>query len=243
MDTKDIVIAGLGWVLPRGVGSGTALLAEEDLLDWTPADNAALDGFSAKPYLNSVKGYLDPASAYLLAACSLALQDWEPAEESGINEEFGISSLTQFGAPQTGSRFYSQLLEKGPRFASPLLFPHSYSNTAGNLAAIEFGFGGPHMVLYGTVDVRDALDFAATRLKDGTATDMLVGVYEAVSDAAVSADTRVLNGAVALWLTCRSAGVEGVPLPVDAAMAGPGTESWLTGGSVNAMLAVLSAIL
>ena len=87
-----------------------------------------------------------------------------------------------------------------------MIFPHGYSNTAGNLAAIEFGYGGPHMVLFGNQDVRETLEFAAARLADGTAEEMLVGAYEAGYAAALPDGRCVLNGALALKVAAPPSG-------------------------------------
>ena len=138
-------------------------------------------------------------------------------------------------------RFYEQLLDKGPRHASPLLFPHSYSNTPANLAAIEFGLGGPHMVFYGSADVREALVFAFTRLGDGTATDMLVAVHEAATARPIPDGVSVLNGSVVLWLSTDPAAHE-LDVPVrnlTAAVPGRELASWQERGAVFALLCLL----
>lgn len=196
----DIAVAGIGWVLPTGVGSGTEILERSDWARVSMTDKGSLAGFSAKPYLSSVKGYLDPAGSYCLAASALALGRDAGSQPTGLQENSGICTLTHYGAPLSGFRFYEQLVEKGPRYASPLIFPHGYANTAGNLCAIEFEFGGPHMVLSGPQDVREAFAFAAARLNDGTAGEMLVSVYESTDDRALPDDLAILDGAVSFWL-------------------------------------------
>ncbi len=201
MTCEQIKLSGVGWILPSGNGSGNEIFSRPEWLDWTAEDNAKLEGFSARPYLRSVKGYLDPAGAFFLAASTLALEFWPGDTPGGLYADAGICTVTQYGAPQSGYRFYEQFIQKGARFASPLLFPHGYPNTAGNLAAIELGFGGPHMVFYGTSNPGEAFDFALSRLQDGTARNMLVGVCEAVSPQALPDHLRVLNGAIAIWLS------------------------------------------
>lgn len=190
-------ITNLGWVLPAGTGSGALGLTDPNLLDWVPEDNAALAEFSAKPYLNSVKGYLDPAGSYCLAACSLALGEHDGSQ---AHNRSGIATVTRYGAPQSARKFHEQLVGKGARYASPLVFPHGYANTAGNLAAIEFGFGGPHVVLQGRQDVREALDFALTRLETGEADEMLVAAYEATDEISLPDGMVAQNGAIAIRL-------------------------------------------
>jgi hypothetical protein len=197
-------VTGIGWVLPGGTGSGAGFLDLARAWRWQPADNATLAGFSAKDYLTSVKGYLDPASAFCLAAAALALGGRTSAAAGGeLRTRSGICTISRYGATLSGYRFTEQLLQKGPRFASPLIFPHGYANTAGNLAAIEFGFAGPHMVLYGEQDVREAIEFAASRLSDGSADDMVVAAYESAEGLALPDGSAVAHGALALHLQAK----------------------------------------
>jgi len=198
---NNIKISGLGWVLPTGSGAGNELLDRADWIEPSQEDHGALTDFSARDYLNSVKGYLDPAGACCLAASALALGNSRDELVAAPLDDVGVVTITHFGAPKSGYRFYEQLLMKGSRLASPLLFPHGYSNTAGNLVAIEFGFGGPHMVFYGNTDVREAFDFAATQILQDRTRHMLVSAYEASIPNALPDSSRVLNGAATAWLS------------------------------------------
>jgi 3-oxoacyl-(acyl-carrier-protein) synthase len=230
----SISITNIGWVLPAGTGSGPAALTDASLLPWQPEDNAALADFSAKPYLSSVKGYLDPAGSYCLAAFALALGEHDGSAE---HNRSGIATVTLYGAPQSARKFHELLASKGPRFASPLVFPHGYANTAGNLAAIEFGFGGPHTVLQGRQDVREAIDFALTRLENGEADEMLVGAYEATDEIALPDNMSARNGAIAIRL---ATGDGLLALDRDTLWSIPAPD--LGTGSVTALLSVLQAL-
>jgi 3-oxoacyl-[acyl-carrier-protein] synthase II len=192
-------IVGAGWVLPGAIGSGDRPPDPKSL-----AGNEALDGFSAKSYLKAVKGYLDPAGAYALAATALCLG------EEAATEETGLACGTVYGAPQSAFRFFQMLVAKGPRLASPLIFPHGYASTAPNLAAIEFGLAGPHMVLWCESAWQEALFFATNALQRGQANEMLLLVCEAANTAVLPDSCDVLNGALCLRLR---AGKTGVPLP------------------------------
>jgi 3-oxoacyl-[acyl-carrier-protein] synthase II len=204
-----------GWVLPGNVGGGETLpgVAADELLQ--VADGFA--EFSVKPYVQSVKGYLDPAAAYSLAAARLCLEDDGAVPED--MSDFAIVAATQYGAPQSGYKFFQMLIEKGHRLASPMVFPHSYPNTAANLIAIEYGAAGPHMVLTTCDDAGGALDYGDLLIQTGTAENVLVLLSEAAESAHVPNGTAVLNGAVCLWL---KAG-DGRPLPAATAVTRHGT--------------------
>lgn len=187
-----IRLAGSGFVLPGMIGNGQKGL---------PAADSAflgknLEEFTARPLLQSVKGYLDPASEYALGAAAWCLPHGIVVDR----EKFGIVAATQYGAPQSGMAFFRQLLAKSPRLASPMIFPYSYANTAANLVAIEFALSGPHMVFNSVSDTSEALWFARNALRTGAATNMLVIAGEAVNAETVPDGLEVHNGAVCLWL-------------------------------------------
>lgn len=197
-----LYVRAMGWVLPAGIGQGRELLSHPEWLNVT-GEAGALEGFNAKSYVKSVKGYLDPAGAYQLAAFSLVRGE---TGVEGLDERRGICTTTRFGACTSAYAFFEQLAKKGPRLASPMIFPHGYANAAGNLAAIEFGYCGPHLVHFGHQDEREILAFAADRLGDGTADEMLIGAYEATVPAALPDGWQALNGALALRVSAVPAG-------------------------------------
>ncbi len=237
---NTIKISGLGWVLPEGVGSGWDFPRGSD-------SPGRLQEFSARPYLRSVKGYLDPAAQYVLAAASLALGEWGPrlatGPESG-GDAAGVCAVTVFGAPTSAYRFYEMLAEKGPRRASPMIFPHGYPNTAANLAAIEFGFSGPHMVFSGTAAPAPAWEYCRRRLARGEAEHMLFCAFEADYPPARPDGLRVRDGAVVVWLSRRPETPDLGPAPAGAAGSSETTRAGATGehGAVAAALEWITAI-
>ena len=194
---RNVYVRQIGWVLPGHIGKGGEILEHPEWLQWQDDRNQLLADFSAKPYISSVKGYLDPAGAFLLAAMTLAGAG-DPGDIPPTRR--GISSLSRYGALGSAFAFFTQLSEKGPRLASPLIFPHGYANTAGNLAAIEFNCAGPHMVFYGRQNPHEALAFAIARLQDGSADEMFTAFYESAVPAALPDGRSLLSGGVAVRL-------------------------------------------
>ncbi len=198
---KELQISEMAWILGGSAGSGDALMGDKQLLNAQADDNLKLTSFSAKPYLNSLKGFLDPAGHFVLAACSLLKKaNGDRSGKKGESGCTGVAALTQYGAGAAAFTFFSQLVQKGPRLASPLIFPHSYASTAPNLAAIEFGWNGPHMIYFGKQDCRETLEFAAARLDEESAQSMVVLVYEAVPAEFLPENRQIRNGALALLL-------------------------------------------
>ena len=241
---RRVLVFQAGWVLPANIGSGDELFRHPEWLEAGPDANARLADFSPKPYLQSVKGYLDPGGAMLLAAARLAISTEVGAAIDGArNQRHGISTVTRFGSMGSGYAFFTQMASKGPRAASPMIFPHGYANTPGNLAAIEFGCAGPHMVFYGPQDARAALDFAVARLLDGSADDMLVGFYESAPAPALPDGWAVLHGAVVLRLGVLSESEPacGWELPLPELAARPAT-AMPAAGAVAALKDLLAVI-
>lgn len=197
---KTIHIRGAGAVLAGGILSGAPALNQAKSLLSPGPDGDQLEEFDPKPYISTVKGYLDGAGKLALAAASMAVD----AHRTKLTERgatVGVVSGSRWGASESGFRFLRQLVEKGPHFASPMVFPHSYANTAGNLVAMEFRFAGPHMVYLAPNAATEVLQCAAAILDGGQASDMIALVYEAAPPRTLPDPCTPIHGAVALWLT------------------------------------------
>lgn len=190
---RGVACTHVGWVLPTRIGDAAALPEDLDAGDLMSILQPLSD-FSVKPYIESVKGYLDPAAEYALAAAQLALRgiDTQPEDSRRI----AIVGVTQYGAPSSAYRFYELMQSKGPRFASPLIFPHGYANTAANLVAIEHGFNGPHMVFNANPDAAEASLWARHLIQADLADLVLLIASEAVTPQVIPDAYRVLNGAI-----------------------------------------------
>ncbi|NOY79383.1 MAG: hypothetical protein GXP31_00105 [Kiritimatiellaeota bacterium] len=203
MKRPKIKVAGVGWVLPWDRAAGDRPPPPPAGYKPGPDD---LKTFRPKEYLNSVKGYLDPIAGYALASAALALGDWREKLVGGnVRDDAGVASVTFYGAQTSAFRFYRQFASKGPRWASPMVFPHGYPNTAGNLVAIEFGFGGPHMAFSAVDAVATAFHFAAKCLAAGHARHMLVIGAEAGLPEALPDRAAVAGGSITVWLTTEDA--------------------------------------
>lgn len=240
MSSPAMYVTGLAWILGAGTGSG--LQPPSELLDFSSKAEQGLADFSCKPYLQSSKGYLDAGAHYLLAACSLLRSEGEKmGRPLPTGTRTGLTCLTHYGAPRSGFTFFQQMTEKGSRFASPLIFPHSYSNTAPNLAAIEFSWSGPHCIYAGPQDCRLPWQFAADRLTDGSANCMVLSACEAASGELLPPGYPVRNGAIAVRLEKNApAGSRAVPAGMLSGLAK--TPSAGPHGSVQAQLLFLNRL-
>ncbi len=228
-----VAIRAAGWVLPDHVGGSRELpsLDADRLLDAT----GDVGDFSVKPLLQSVKGYLDKAAEFALGSAALCLRVDSTLTPNW--DSFGVVGATQYGAPRSGFEFFRQMVTKGPRLASPMIFPHGYSNTPANLVAIEFGMAGPHMVFDHCADAGEPYWYAANCIRMGEAENMLVLFFEATDDVVLPDGYKPLNGALCLWLT---AAADGSPATDVAASVAPAP--WRATEPASAKGALYSAL-
>ncbi|MFQ6134171.1 MAG: beta-ketoacyl synthase N-terminal-like domain-containing protein, partial [Armatimonadota bacterium] len=137
--------------------------------------------FYVEDYLESEKTYLDRASELLLAACHLALEDGALGARAMDHERIGLSIGTAYGCLGTMADYYRRVLEKGARFASTVLFTHTYANTPISLASIEYGIMGPtNTVCTGVTSGAGAISYAFDLLRHGRTDAMLAGGMDAL---------------------------------------------------------------
>lgn len=154
---RRVVITGAGPVTAIGIGQecfteglleGASGIMEISSFEHEKYDvhlAATVEDFDVKDFLPTPKNYLDRNTELSFGAFSLALKS------SGIDlaktdkSELALIWSTAFGGTDTMNLFYSDIQKKGPRFGKPILFPHSYSNTAISMLSIEYKLNGPHM--------------------------------------------------------------------------------------------------
>jgi len=156
-DKNRVVITGIGVVSPIGTGldcffealsGGESGIFEISTFDHSgyPAHTAAVvEDFDVDEYLPSPKNYLDRNTELSFGAFKLALDDANLDLEKINKQDVALCWGNAFGGTETMNLFFSDVQKKGPRFAKPILFPHTYSNTAISALSIEYGLNGPHL--------------------------------------------------------------------------------------------------
>jgi 3-oxoacyl-[acyl-carrier-protein] synthase II len=197
---RSVVITGMGPISAIGIGredfwagvsdDRNGCRAPQRLQgDWPALPQLAecLD-FVVEDYLETEKTYLDRCSAFVLAACSLALEDaglqWRELDHA----RFGLSIGTAFGCLDSMHNVTARVQGKGLRFASPMIFTHSFANSPASLAAIEYRIEGPvSTVCCGDTSGGDALRYAFDVVRHGRAQVMLAGGVDVLSEAILAA--------------------------------------------------------
>ncbi len=112
-----------------------------------------------------------PISHFMVEAASQALEAQPGIDRSRL----GMIYATSVGCSLYSVRFYRQFQKEGRRFASPLLFPETVTNSPLSHLASEFNTGGPVYSQIGDKSCwSNALRTASCWLKNGDADSVLV---------------------------------------------------------------------
>ena len=197
MSDRRVAVTGVGPVSAIGIGkeaffaalgggeSGIDAITAFDTEGYPSHLAAEVLDFDVEEYLESQKTYLDRASELALAAVGLALEDADLDLRGDDAEREGCDLLlgSAYGSLETMALFFEDFVRKGARFVKPFLFPHTYSNTAISLAAIEYGLNGYQLNFSaGCVSASHALLEAYDRIRTGRSQRALAGGYESLNE-------------------------------------------------------------
>lgn len=192
---RQVVITGIGPVSAVGTGweeFREGLIAGEsgihEISTFDPGDSgrklaAEIEEFDVEEFLETPKAYLDPSAELAFAAMSLALENSDVDLDSLPPEQVGLALGSAFGSIETTATFFQDLLDKGPRFVKPFLFPHTYSNTPAGLISIEYGLTGWHSNFSsGSVSSILPIVEAFDRIRQGRESVCFAGGYESLGE-------------------------------------------------------------
>lgn len=196
MSYPSVAVTGLGVVCAGGSDSASALAAVKATggrIGWVtsfepdpgaPVLAAEVASYDLDKVLGSKKSYIDPVAGHYLAACAHALRDSGLDLSGGLGDEVGIAYGSAFGPLESTTAFQQRLAEKGAKLANPILFGHTYLNTAPSLAAIEWGIRGPNAtVCSGWTSGMTALMLGVDMIRERRTSAVLAGASEALSEA------------------------------------------------------------
>ena len=188
------VITGCGVVAPNGIGreafgaalaegrTGIGEIVSFDASDLGRERAAEIVDFDAEPFLRSPKNYLDRNSALAFAACEMAVRE-SVAALPDTDRGHGLSLGSAGGNLETLALFHANVRDKGPRFAPPFLFPHTYYNATAALLSMEYGLTGPHeQFCSGGCAGLEAVAFAAECVARGRADLIIAGGVESFTE-------------------------------------------------------------
>lgn len=151
MSAPDLVITGLGLVLPCGDGEAAARAAlaagRPAFAELPPALGpglgAACSAFDPAGIIPPMQlRRLDRPSRFAWGAAHQAFRD-AGLEPRALGPRLALCVGTLTGGSEAGEAFMAPYLARGPEGASPMLFPNTVANAASGHLALAFGIKGP----------------------------------------------------------------------------------------------------
>jgi 3-oxoacyl-[acyl-carrier-protein] synthase II len=181
--TRDLVITGLGLVLPCGDGveaARTGLASGQPCFSVLPGTlgqgrGAACTSFNPAGIIPPMQlRRLDRPSRFAWVAAHQAFRD-AGLDPSPLGERIAVTVGTMTGGSEASEAFMRPYLERGPEGASPMAFPNSVANAASGHLALAFGLKGPSATFVDRENAAfAALEQAARWLRMGLADAALV---------------------------------------------------------------------
>lgn len=161
MIDRRIVITGIGVVSPLGNDlkttweglkagrSGIDLIKSMDTTDYSTKIAGEVKDFDPAPFFSSPKDArrVDRYTHFAVAAAKMAIDDAKLDPEAEDKTRIGVMIGSGIGGLGTLEGQHKALLEKGPSRVSPFMIPYMISNIASGIVSMEYGFGGPNMVI------------------------------------------------------------------------------------------------
>lgn len=161
MNERRVVITGIGTVSPLGndlqstwdgLKAGKSGIGEITLLDTTDYPvkiGGEVKDFDPKPYFNDPKDArrADRYTLLGMGASKMAIADSGIDDESLDKTRIGVMVGSGIGGLGTLEREHEKLIKRGPAKVSPFVIPMMISNIASGMISMEYGFGGPNMVI------------------------------------------------------------------------------------------------
>lgn len=161
MNERRVVITGIGVVSPLGNDlkstweamkagkSGIAPITQLDTTDYPVKIGGEVKDFDATPFFKDPKDArrADRYTLLAMAASKMAMEDSGMDPEAVDKTRVGVMVGSGIGGLGTLEREHEKLINRGPSRVSPFVIPMMISNIASGMISMEYGFGGPNMVI------------------------------------------------------------------------------------------------
>ncbi len=161
MNERRVVITGIGTVSPLGNDlnstweglkagkSGIDYITQLDTTNYSVKIGGEVKNFEPKEYFNDAKDArrADRYTQLAMAASKMAMEDSGMDPEAVDKTRVGVMVGSGIGGLSTLEREHEKLIKRGPARVSPFVIPMMISNIASGMISMEYGFGGPNMVI------------------------------------------------------------------------------------------------
>ncbi len=192
---KKVVITGVGVIAPNGIGkeafwkaleqgrSGIKPVTSFDTTYFKTKLAGECVDFKVEEFLGS-KGLrnLDRSSKLVCSAVKLALEDAALEINEENTDDTGVVTATTLSISGDMAKFTREMMEEGPRFVNPALFPPTTMNFPSSQISIRYKIEGFNTTIStGYTAGLDALKYAVDFIKSGRAKAVLVAGVEGLS--------------------------------------------------------------
>jgi 3-oxoacyl-[acyl-carrier-protein] synthase II len=161
MNDRRVVITGIGVLSPLGndlqstwdgLKAGKSGIGPVTLTDPEPYPckiAGEVKGFDAAPWFNNPKDArrCDRYAQFAIAASKMAINDSGIDDEGVDRNRVGVMVGSGIGGLGTLENEHTKLLNRGASRVSPFVIPMMISNIGSGILSMEYGFGGPNMVI------------------------------------------------------------------------------------------------
>ncbi len=157
MDTRRVVITGMGVLSPLGIGleanwdairngrSGIGPVTKFDASDLPSRIAGEVRNFNAEDWVEKKEiKKMDPFLHYTLAAGQMAVQQSGLVIDESNDERVGVLVGSGLGGLETIEKYHTILLEQGTKRISPFFIPMLIVNLAPGHLSMRFGCKGPN---------------------------------------------------------------------------------------------------
>jgi 3-oxoacyl-[acyl-carrier-protein] synthase II len=175
-EPRAVVITGSALVGPSGIATTSHALS---YLDGGAAPPEGI-GFDAAAHLDLGRARrMDRGARMLTCAMKLALEEAGSRAPAGDDGPIGAVGGAAYGSVDASAAFVRSVFEKGPRAASPIVFPNLVPSSPAGHASIYLGLSGPVLtVLDLAVTAEAAFGVAWELIALGEADAMIAGAVE-----------------------------------------------------------------
>jgi len=190
---RRVVITGIGMLTPLGTEleqlqrvrreRPTGVAVHDDLLDGEPISAARVEQVPVKELVQSKQlRRMDRVGRMAAVSSTLALQHGGVLERiPDEDHRFAVSWASEFANLEETWSFQERLRTKGPRLASPMVFPNLVQNAPAGYLSIIHGLRGPTATFcHHETCGMEALEWGARQIRLGRADLALAGITEEV---------------------------------------------------------------
>ncbi|MBI4682499.1 MAG: beta-ketoacyl-[acyl-carrier-protein] synthase family protein [Nitrospirae bacterium] len=195
MDTRKIVVTGLGVIAPNGIGkeefwsslkegrSGIKPVKRFDTSGFKCKLAGEIQDFKPEEFLES-KGLrdLERTSRLLCSAAKMAIEDADLDINEKNTDDIGVCTGTTLSSLWNVAEFNKGAIQDGPRFTDAALFPGMVMNAASSQVSIRYNIQGFNTTIStGYSSSIDALKYAIDFINLRRIKAVLVGGVESLS--------------------------------------------------------------